>query len=117
MFSKHINTPNSNVLKIADNHIKRAKAVAFEEKCSVFLKTIFPESSITTESIDWNNHRVSSKWKWKIIINAEIKEAIFTAAIKKVFGSDNISFAIIRKAYNVILDIFTMDSTHPALRK
>jgi hypothetical protein len=28
------------------------KAVAFEEKCSIFLKTMFPEPPTTVESID-----------------------------------------------------------------
>jgi hypothetical protein len=69
---------------------------------------MFPAPPTTTEPIDWNNYRASSKWKWKTITNTEIKDAIFTSAIKKAPKPDNISFAIIRKAYNVIHNTFNI---------
>jgi hypothetical protein len=81
------------------------KVVNFEEKCNIFLKIMFPDPPIT-DAINWNNYRASNKWKWKTITNAEIKQAIFSSSIKKAPGQDNISFAIIRKAYNIIPNIF-----------
>jgi hypothetical protein len=82
------------------------RAVIFEKKCSIFLRTLFPEPPTAPEAINWNNYRISRKWKWKFIINTEIKEAIFFSAIRKASGLNGISFTIIRKAYNIIPDIF-----------
>jgi hypothetical protein len=66
------------------------KAVTFEEKCNIFLKTLFSESPTAPESINWDNYRASRKWKWKPVTNAEIKEAIFSSAIKKAPGPNGL---------------------------
>jgi hypothetical protein len=81
------------------------KAVNFKQKCNIFLKIMFPEPPIT-DAINWNNYRANNKWKWKTITDTEIQRAIFSSSIKKAPGPDSISFAMIRKAYNIIPDIF-----------
>jgi hypothetical protein len=93
------------------------KAVIFKEKCSIFLKILFPEPPTASESINWNNYRANRKWKWKAIINTEIKEAIFSSAIRKAPNLNGISFTIIRKAYNVISNKFNTLFRNPLIHK
>jgi hypothetical protein len=58
------------------------KAVNFEEKYNIFLKTMFSEPPIT-DTINWNNYRKNNKWKWKIITDAEINGQFFPRQLKK----------------------------------
>jgi hypothetical protein len=51
---------------------------------------LFPEPPTAPELINWNNYRASRKWKWKPVTNAEIKEAIFSSAIKKAPGPNGL---------------------------
>src|SRR5438034_8070479 len=66
---------------------KQEKAITFQEKCNVFLKTLFIKPSETTES-SWTNYQESDNWIWPEVTRNEIKTAIFTSSIKKAAGPD-----------------------------
>ena len=61
---------------------KQEKAITFQEKCNVFLKTLFIKPSETTEP-SWTNYQESDNWIWPEVTRNEIKTAIFTSSIKK----------------------------------
>src|SRR5204863_3404023 len=84
---------------------KQEKTITFQEKCNVFLKTLFIKSPETTES-SWTNYQESDNWIWPEVTRNEIKTAIFTSSIKKAAGPDAISFLILQKIYSVLEERF-----------
>src|SRR5947207_7374146 len=84
---------------------KKEKAITFQEKCNVFLKTLFIKSSESVES-SWTNYQESDNWIWSEVTRNEIKTAIFTSSTKKAAGSDAISFLILQKIYSVLEERF-----------
>ncbi len=80
--------------------------ITFQDKCSIFLKAMFPNPPKTAET-ELSEDNESTK-KWFAVISDEIKQAIMTSSTKKAPGPDGLSFLIIQHAYQAIPDLFHM---------
>ncbi len=79
--------------------------IEFNEKCEAFLKAMYSSSS----KIQINEELLSNESiQWSKVIEGKIKHAINFSALRKAFESDDISFAIIQRAYKSILKIFNL---------
>ncbi len=86
------------------NSQKKLK-IEFNEKCKTFLKAMYSLSS----KIQINKELLSNESiQWSRVIEGKIKHAINFSALRKAFESDDISFAIIQRAYKSILKIFNL---------
>jgi len=77
----------------------------FNEKCEAFLKAMYSSSlkiQINEELL------LNESIQWSRIIKEKIKHAINFSAFRKALESDDMSFAIIQRAYKSILKIFNL---------
>jgi len=86
-------------------NLQKELKIEFNEKCEAFLKAMYSsllkiqinEELLSNESIQWSR-----------VIEGKIKHAINFSALRKAFEPDDISFAIIQRAYKTILKIFNL---------
>ncbi len=79
--------------------------IEFNEKCEAFLKAMYSSSS----KIQINEELLSDEnIQWSRVIEGEIKHAINFSALRKALKSDDMSFAIIQRAYKTIPKIFNL---------
>jgi len=79
--------------------------IEFNEKCEAFLKAMYSSSS----KIQINEELLSNESIQRSrVIKGKIKHAINFSALRKVLESDDMSFAIIQRAYKTILKIFNL---------
>ncbi len=91
-------------LSLIQNLQKELK-IEFNEKCKTFLKAMYSSSS----KIQINEELLlNESIQWSRVIKEKIKHAINFSAFRKAFESDNMSFAIIQRAYKTILKIFNL---------
>ncbi len=91
-------------LSLIQNSQKELK-IKFNEKCEAFLKAMYSSSS----KIQINEELLlNESIQWSRVIEGKIKHAINFSALRKAFESDDISFAIIQRAYKSILKIFNL---------
>ncbi len=77
----------------------------FNEKCKTFLKAMYSSSS----KVQINKKLLSNESiQWLRIIEKKIKHAINFSAFRKALESDDMSFAIVQRAYKSILKIFNL---------
>ncbi len=77
----------------------------FNEKCKTFLKAMYSSSSKVQIN---ENLLLNESIQWSRIIKREIKHAINFSAFRKALESDDMSFAIMQRAYKSILKIFNL---------
>ncbi len=79
--------------------------IEFNEKCEAFLKAMYSSSL----KIQINEELLSNESiQWSRVIKEKIKHAINFSAFRKALKSDDMSFAIIQRAYKTILKIFNL---------
>ncbi len=86
-------------------NLQKELKIEFNEKCETFLKAMYSsflkiqtnEELLSNESIQWSR-----------VIEGEIKYAINFSALRKALESDEMSFAIIQRAYKTISKIFNL---------
>jgi len=79
--------------------------IEFNEKCEAFLKAMYSSPS----KIHINEELLSNESiQWSRVIEEKIKHAINFSALRKALESDNMSFAIIQRAYKTISKIFNL---------
>jgi len=79
--------------------------IEFNEKCEAFLKAMYSPSS----KIQINEELLSNESiQWSRVIEGKIKYAINFSALRKAFEPDEMSFAIIQRAYKTISKIFNL---------
>src|SRR6266536_2093888 len=92
------------IITYSDRNNGRKAAITFNQKCDVFLTSLF-HLSLASEPPDWSSY-IEKEWEWPEILIDKIKEAIFSNSNKKAPRPDQISFFIIQKAYNSIPEYF-----------
>ncbi len=86
-------------------NLQKELKIKFNEKCETFLKAMYSSSS----KIQINKELISNESiQWSRVIEEKIKHAINFSALRKAFESDNMSFAIIQRAYKSISKIFNL---------
>ncbi len=91
-------------LFLIQNSQKELK-IEFNEKCEAFLKAMYSSFS----KIQINEELLSNESiQWSRVIKEKIKHAINFSALRKAFKSDDMSFAIIQRAYKSISKIFNL---------
>ncbi len=86
-------------------NLQKELKTEFNEKCKTFLKAMYSSSS----KIQINEELLSNESiQWSRVIEEKIKHAINFSALRKAFESDDMSFAIIQRAYKSILKIFNL---------
>ncbi len=86
-------------------NLQKELKIEFNEKCEAFLKAMYSSSS----KIQINEELLSNESiQWSRVIEGKIKHAINFSVLRKAFKSDDISFAIIQRAYKSILKIFNL---------
>ncbi len=86
-------------------NLQKELKTEFNEKCKVFLKAMYSSSS----KIQTNEELLSNESiQWLKVIEEEIKHVINFSALRKALESDNMSFAIIQRAYKSVLKIFNL---------
>ncbi len=79
--------------------------IEFNEKCEAFLKAMYSPSS----KIQINEELLlNESIQWSRVIEEEIKHAINFSALRKALEPDDMSFAIIQRAYKTISKIFNL---------
>jgi len=79
--------------------------IKFNEKCEAFLKAMYSSSS----KIQINEELLlNESIQWSRVIEEKIKHAINFSALRKALESDDMSFAIIQRAYKTISKIFNL---------
>jgi hypothetical protein len=103
------------VTKIPIIRYAGGEATTFREKCTVFLTTLFPSLSSSEESRAlkgpvYIKHVLKYVLKptWPALRFAEIQRAIFTIIPGKAPGPDRINGIIVKKAAEVILNVFEL---------
>ncbi len=89
-------------LFLIQNSQKELK-IEFNEKCKTFLKAMYSSSSKIQKELLLNK-----SIQWLRVIEEKIKHVINFSALRKAFESDDMSFAIIQRAYKTILKIFNL---------
>jgi ribonuclease HI len=78
----------------------------FKEQCTAFTTTLFSSPPRTNLRLDWKGYR-QGNWEWpEELDEIEVYNAIFTSSPIKAPGTDKLSFAILRKAYNAESKLF-----------
>jgi len=91
-------------LLLIQNSQKELK-IEFNEKCKTFLKAMY----LSSLKIQINEELLlNESIQWSRIIEEKIKHAINFSAFRKALESDDMSFAIIQRAYKTILKIFNL---------
>jgi len=86
-------------------NLQKELKIEFNKKCKTFLKAMYSSSL----KIQINEEVLSNKSiQWSRVIEEKIKHAINFSTFRKALESDNISFAIIQRAYKTILKIFNL---------
>ncbi len=86
-------------------NLQKELKTEFNEKCKAFLKAMYSSSS----KIQTNEELLSNESiQWLKVIEEEIKHVINFSALRKALESDNMSFAIIQRAYKSVLKIFNL---------
>jgi len=86
-------------------NLQKELKIEFNEKCEAFLKAMYSSSS----KIQINEELLSNESiQWSRVIEEKIKHAINFSALRKALESDDMSFAIIQRAYKTILKIFNL---------
>jgi len=86
-------------------NLQKELKIEFNEKCEAFLKAMYSSSS----KIQINEELLSNESiQWSRVIEEKIKHAINFSALMKALESDDMSFAIIQRAYKTILKIFNL---------
>ncbi len=86
-------------------NLQKELKIKFNEKCKTFLKAMYSSSS----KIQINEELLlNESIQWSRVIEGKIKHAINFSALRKAFESDDMSFAIIQRAYKSILKIFNL---------
>ena len=81
-------------------------AKEFEEQCNAFTTTLFSSPPHTNTRLQWDSYEQGA-WDWQEELDKiEVYNAIFTSSPKKAPGTDKLSFAILRRAYNTESEIF-----------
>ena len=81
-------------------------AIDFEEQCTAFTTTLFSSPPSTNTRLHWSSFR-QGNWDWpEELDKVEVYNAIFTSSPSKAPGTDKLSFAILRKAYNAKSNFF-----------
>ena len=81
-------------------------AIEFKEQCTAFTTTLFSSPPSTSTPLHWSNYK-QGNWDWlEELEEIEVYNAIFTSSPTKAPGTDKLSFAILRKAYNVESKVF-----------
>jgi ribonuclease HI len=79
---------------------------SFQEKADTFRKTLFPQPPQSVD-ISRDNYTASDKWDWPTLSIVELANACSSVSVKgKTPGPDQITQAIITKAYEAIPDFF-----------
>ncbi len=86
-------------------NLQKELKTEFNEKCETFLKAMYSSSL----KIQINEELLSNESiQWSRVIEEKIKHVINFSAFRKALESDDISFAIIQRAYKTILKIFNL---------
>jgi len=86
-------------------NLQKELKIEFNEKCKTFLKAMYSLSS----KIQINEELLlNESIQWSRVIEEKIKHAINFSALRKAFESDDMSFAIIQRAYKSISKIFNL---------
>jgi len=86
-------------------NLQKELKIEFNEKCKTFLKAMYSSSlkiQINEELL------LNESIQWSRVIEEKIKHAINFSALRKALKSDDMSFAIIQRAYKSILKIFNL---------
>ncbi len=86
-------------------NLQKELKIEFNEKCKTFLKAMYSSSlkiQINEELL------LNESIQWSRVIEGKIKYAINFSALRKALESDEMSFAIIQRAYKTILKIFNL---------
>ena len=67
---------------------------SFKDQYKAFTTTLFPKPP-TTNSIDWKDYTINSKWEQPELEKIEVKQVIFSFSKKKAPGPDKLSFEIL----------------------
>ena len=106
VFTAYHYTKPRKIEKIPSLKHENQTGINFQDKCSIFLKAMFPKPPKTAET-ELPEDTESTK-TWFAVISDEIKQAIMTSSTKKAPGPDGLSFLIIQHAYQAIPDLFHM---------
>jgi len=86
-------------------NLQKELKIEFNEKCEAFLKAMYSSSS----KIQINEELLSNESiQWSRVMKEKIKHAINFSALRKAFEPDDMSFAIIQRAYKSISKIFNL---------
>jgi len=86
-------------------NLQKELKIEFNEKCKTFLKAMYSSSS----KIQINEELLlNESIQWLRVIKEKIKHVINFSAFRKALESDDMSFAIIQRAYKSILKIFNL---------
>jgi hypothetical protein len=85
---------------------ERRVAKEFKEQCNAFTTTLFLSPPYTNTQLQWDNYEQGA-FDWQEELDEiEVYNAIFTSSPNKALGTDKLSFAILRRAYNAESKIF-----------
>jgi len=85
--------------------VQKKLKTEFNEKCKTFLKAMYSSSSKVQIN---ENLLLNESIQWSRIIERKIKHAINFSALRKALESDDMSFAIVQRAYKSVLKIFNL---------
>ncbi len=86
-------------------NLQKELKIEFNEKCKTFLKAMYSSSL----KIQINEELLLNKSiQWSRVIEEKIKHAINFSALRKALELNDMSFAIIQRAYKTILKIFNL---------
>ena len=73
----------------------------FKEQYTAFRTTLFSSPPTTRVSLNWKGYSTDPSWKWLSRLDpVEVYNAIFTSSPHKAPRTDQLSFAILQRAYN-----------------
>lgn len=81
-------------------------AIDFEEQCTAFTTTLFLSPPSINTRLQWSSFRQGDQDWLEELDKIEVYNAIFTSSPSKAPGTDQLSFAILRKAYNAKSNVF-----------
>jgi flagella basal body P-ring formation protein FlgA len=110
IFQAYKLTKNTWIKKLSSIHYERKTNIEFKNKCNAFIEAMYLISS-NIENIEKDEIRFnlnSESFEWSNLIESELWKAIFTSASNKASRSNQLTFLIVQKAYDLISDVFYM---------
>jgi L-lactate utilization protein LutC len=110
VFQAYIFTKNNRIKKLSSIQYERKTNIEFEDKCNAFIEAMYSVSS-DIENTNEKDIRLKlnlESFEWSNLSESKLQKAIFIFASNKASRSNQLTFFIVQKAYNSILDVFFM---------